>query len=492
MNRLTILATLAGMVVLAAGFWLKFAELDKRPVHFDEATGARIVGYRLAGEGLFDPKHFHGPLLHMVGAGVSNLGFGQKSWEELMIGPLRGVAAGCGLITIALCLACGRSGLAAAAFVASSPLLVYYSRMYIHEPMFLLAASLALYSFWRYWRRPALATAMLAGCAVGSMAATRETFVVAIFAWLGAWGIDLVLHRRDELRSIKLPDIRHLAAAAFAFVLIVVVFYSEFGSNLAGLQSFWQTFFEYETTSGHEKPFWYYLEFLLIPQFALGRWWTEVGVLLLALVNYFAAPAGEQRRECRFLVHAGLLWLLVFSLISYKTPWLIMVGWLHICLAAGWGLGWLGKCSLPAVRVAATAGVVLVVGWQFSRAQLAAIRLADNVRLPYAYVATSKDLPKLASWLEDLAADYPDIRDGVNGVVGTGYWPLPWYLRDVGRFGYWPELPAAAESYPLLLVVDNSITEYPDSHVWLPRGLRYEVPLMVGIRHDLWQDYMSK
>ena len=84
--------------------------------------------------------------------------------------------------------------LLAAAFLATSPLLVYYSRMFIHESLLVLFGMLALVSL---TCKPRWG---IAGILIGLMFATKESFAISIIAWSGA-GVLIALENRKSLES---------------------------------------------------------------------------------------------------------------------------------------------------------------------------------------------------------------------------------------------------------------------------------------------------
>ncbi|MBJ7257750.1 MAG: phospholipid carrier-dependent glycosyltransferase, partial [Akkermansiaceae bacterium] len=139
------------ITVIATGAFLRFDHLSQRPFHADEATGARITSTGMElGEYRFDPVHYHGPILSKLSATICNMN-GETHWRELTKSSLRFLTAisGCLLILVPL-LWRKRFGdvpmLLTAALFATSPLLVYYSRMFIHESLLVLFGMLALVS----------------------------------------------------------------------------------------------------------------------------------------------------------------------------------------------------------------------------------------------------------------------------------------------------------------------------------------------------------
>ncbi|WOO40190.1 hypothetical protein [Rubellicoccus peritrichatus] len=494
------------ILILGTAGFLYLDDLGERPVHFDEATGARILADRIeSGSYHFDPNHFHGPLLSMVSAPVVSLLQDETTWETLSITSLRISVALLALLTVSGAFYLERfgkrgDGLAAAAFVATSPLLAYYGTMYIHEPVFTACGLLSVISLWLFLRGPSVINAILVGIGFGLMAVTRETFVIAIFSWLIASIIWLFSKRGDLgltewLKGNISLYVKPLILAAVVSLVILVLGYSDFGKNSRGVFDFIQTYFAYKLVSGHEKPFYYYFQLLLWPQQLGWLWWTQIGVLLFALIGYIRYPVGAGRDACRFFFHGGLVYLLVFSFISYKTPWLASLGWLQICLAAGMGAAAIVRSFQGFWRVPVVTVVALVLSWQYLQSYYAIHRFSSDARNPYAYVPTSKDLERLPAWLEELQQLSGGTAEVSLAVIGREYWPLPWYLRKMDSVGYWPELPSHGGEFPIILVLPSAAEEsaaaLEESHTLIPRGLREEVLVMVAVRNDVWNKYMK-
>jgi len=496
----TYLWFLLAALILCAAASLRFYDLNERPLHFDEATGARIVGYHLDGKQQpFDPKHFHGPLLHSIAVPIAH-SLNQNSWLELTITPLRSVTAVAGFLTVAACLlfpARWQILLPAATFVATSPILVYYSRMYIHEPLFVFTGILSLLALARYGKKPTTVSALCFGLGLGLMAATRETVVIALFSWIlaGIWlGLQNNLSSNPAAWVQRVRTHRSgIVLASVVCLLTIFLSYSQFGSQPSGFIDFFRTFFVYQPTPGHEKAWDYYFNLLVIPKNTVGVLWTEAGVLIFAIFGYFLTPQGTMRLANRFLLNSALTLYLVFSLISYKTPWLICLAWLHVCLAAAFGLTAIANLFPHKSKIVVTIIMLSVVSWQGLQSYRAAFRWANDTRNPYAYVPTSPDLVRMTHWLKELMNSYPQLRERPHVVLGTGYWPLPWYLRDLGVTGYYPSAAEAPElgSAPILMTTGDIPTKSQNTHQWLPRGLRHEFTLWLGIRKDIWQAYQT-
>ena len=188
------LIVIAWISIFILSLVLRLHDLEERPIHADEATGARILARQLAGEDYqFNPQHFHGPLLSLTSMPIAR-SRAEGTWAELTTTTLRLGPVIAGMLLVFVPLLWRRSigsygALAAAALLASSPLLVYYNRMYIHESLLTLFTMLACTAVFRLTEKPSKRMGLLTGLGIGLMFATKETFVISILAWLPAVGL---------------------------------------------------------------------------------------------------------------------------------------------------------------------------------------------------------------------------------------------------------------------------------------------------------------
>lgn len=492
--RVNPLFLLAAAAVVAVAAWIRIADLAGSPLHFDEATQARIAASHLnktgdSGNGVmaFDPRHFHGPL-PVHAAVVSAKIAGEESWLTLTKFTLRIVPALSGMAVVLLMLASapliGRTAaLGAAVLAAVSPFLVHYNRLFIHENLLVLflAAALLLLGFHVRSRVPL----WMVGICLGLAAATKETFVLTPAAWLvaAAW-----IHRPPTatLRQI-LPQ---FPAAGAAFLAVVAFFYSGFGSHPGGVWDFVSTYWSYQTGEGHEKPMLYYANLFLLPSHHGRLWWWQGGIFLLAVISLFQKPdATPVPAAARFCFLSGLIQAGVYSLLPYKTPWLMSVPWLHILIAAGIGAATLLQLG-PRIRVAAGVALAALLAFQGLQAWRVAFKYPSDARNPFAYVPTAPGLEtwtaRSIAWLE---------AGGWSGesvsVIGPRYWPLPWYFRSLPKVGYWPAPPDGLASHTLVVAMPEFAPslgcQLADSHVSIPEGLRSDTPVLLFVRKDIWK-----
>ena len=492
-------ATILGgwLVVIGAGVFFRFDQLSQRPFHADEATGARITAARIeSGAYHFDPSHYHGPILSGLSIPICRL-WGESRWPEMTKTSLRCLTAMAGSLLLFVPLLWRRRfgdgpSLLAAAMLATSPLLVYYSRMFIHESLLVLFGILVLGSLSRAprWGLP--------GFWIGLMFATKESFVISMVAWSAA-GLWLAVENRKQLdrawwisawKEYRLP----LGMSLLTAVLTAGFFYTDGFRHLSGAIDAVRTFFVYQTVDGHQKPFGYYFELLVVPFKSGGGWWFGTPVVILALIGFNTSfrRGAKNRGTVRFLGYAAIGHFLIYSIIRYKTPWLASLPWAHVCLLAGFSVAGYSQHGLPIKSVLGLL-VGLCLGSQFYQTRQANGRFASDERNPFAYVPSRADLESLESWLKQLQQTLPVGSLEPIAVVGSDYWPLPWYLRAFGKIGYWSSPPDNLASLPVIFALpemEEAVTsQVQHSHIPLPRGLRAGVAVTLFIRNDLWNHW---
>ena len=513
--------------VLSLAVVVRFADLGARPMHVDEAVQSYIFADLLE-EGVYryDPSHFHGPLPHFVNLPLLRA-LGISSLDILQAWQFRLQPALAGLLLVLLAGACargsGNSAMWRAMLLATvSPTLVYFNRMAIHETLLAVCALAVPIAVARWQENQKLRWLLVTAAAFGCMHATKETWCIIAFSWAVA---ALILWPKKIRAAIKSAGAWRIALAVAVAMGVSFLLYSNFGQRPGGFADAWRTLFAYKTGSGHEKPWWYFLTDCL-GFYRAGGWFAGEGVItLLALAGGAAAwlrraktrgaaggsvmgrgdlsplltgrPAGPQQckvahekrgggvtspavqsgdksphsTETRnipplslFLAISGAAQVVVYSIIKYKTPWLVLVplasfvplaahGWLWLRGQAwqGWRnwVTWEARDALFLSRVALCA-LAIVAG-------LVMPMLAGNFDEPtstdynHAYAPT---LPEADAKLARIAAALPP--NALVAVIGEHYWPLPWYFRTMrDRAGYFSELgaPSAEELRAFALVI---------------------------------------
>lgn len=502
-----IAATTLFVVIVLVGGWLRFSNLPAKPIHADEAVQGWKTGV-LIEEGYYryDPSDHHGPTLYYLAAPVARLA-GERSVADLRIGTLRRLTAMAGLLLVIAtglivhCAAGKGAGLCAAAFAATSPLLVFYSRHFIQEPLFVLFTFMVLGSLWAWIRTGRMRWILICGVFFGLLAATKETWPLIA----GAIVIGL-LYARVGLREGSFPSqilsrrgLMFFVLAAVLGVAVAAVLFTSFFTHAEGFWDAWRALWLGANRAGHgdhAQPWFTYLSMLTWNTRA-GRLWSEGGILIFALL---AIPTawGKQNRSTglgsctRFLFGYTLFLAVALSIIPYKTPWLACGFWHGATMLAGLGAASLIGSNRPhIVRLLATIlALVTCVNLAFQARQLSTDYSADP-RNPYNYVQTSRDLERLSARMDAIAAAHASGADMTIKVVVPDYWPLPWILRGFPNTGFWEQTPADPQA-DVLIIRSDLYAELPEE---FRRGLATEffgmregVILIMAVERKLWEE----
>ncbi len=330
-----------------------------------------------------------------------------------------------------------RAGLAGLLVACAAPF-VYYNGLFLHESLLLVFLAGFLASFWRVRESGSLGQSLLVGAFAGLALSTKETaapllLLLVLVAWLGA---------TPPLRRQLLCAGVALASA----VLVTTTLFSSFWQHPRDAFGLFRAIgpqFARGTGTEHAYPWFQYAEWYLAPS-PLGLPWAglllTVGALLGTL-HFFREP----------LVRTLALWTaaqwVLFSVLSYKTPWLALA-WLFpsalltACLLEGLLTRW-----RKAGAFIAAATMALLITESSSRCLRNSVE-PGNV---FAYSPTSRDIERLASDLAALTAATKQGSDALIQVVARDYWPLPWTLRRYPNTGYWSDVPTLEKDAILLL-----------------------------------------
>ncbi|HEX5220298.1 MAG TPA: flippase activity-associated protein Agl23 [Verrucomicrobiae bacterium] len=509
------------LAAFALALWLRCPQLGNRPLHNDEGVNAvKLAALWEKGEYKYDPHEYHGPTLHYFSLPVLWLGPAENS-TELSDAELRviTVAFGVGLILLLLLLkeGLGRSGsIWAAVFLAASPAMVFYSRYFIHEMLLVFFTLLTIAAGWRYAQSPKPLWAALTGAGVGFMFATKETFVLSLaalfFALLATriWNRWRAERSQDETESIPkvkwTPAPSHIVLALATGGTIWLVFFNSFFTNAAGPGDSLATYLPWVSRAGgaspHIQPWHFYFERLFWFHPAKSPVWTELLIALLALCGGWAAFCNNPNLVtrpgfARFLVFYTAALTLSYTIISYKTPWCLLNFWLGAILLAAIGAGALVKlCPTHATRILLTAllGVgVLHLSWQ---AWMLSQSLPADPKNPYVYAQTVPRARELVQRIEGIAKVAPEgYNTTVKVISPESYWPLPWYLRQFKRVGWFEELPVDPFA-PIVLTsakLGAALDDKSDK-AYLMTGyyeLRPNIFLELYVERGLWEKFVA-
>jgi len=505
-----------GLLLITAGaLALRCPQLALRPMHNDEAVNAdKLKTCWTPGHYVYDPNEHHGPTLYYATLPFVWLS-GAQDYDHLSEVTLRAVSVffGLSLIVLLWLLADGLGRgptLIAAALTALSPAMVFYSRYFIHEMLLVAFTLLVLAAGWRYSRRPSMLWAALVGAGLGLIYATKETFVLPLAAIVlgllatAAWTrwVDGTPTCWRSFWNAK-PVLVGLAVAAVVSLLFFTSFFTNAHGPVDSIRTYLPWLKRAEGQSPHVHPWWFYLDRLAWFRERKGPLWSEGLILVLALVGAVAALSRSatlpaHRPLARFLAFYALFLTAAYSVISYKTPWCLLGFLQPLILLAGLGAGvllvWARRRPVQVLLGAVLAVAAVQLGWQAWRASC--VFAADRSN-PYVYAQTSPYLLNLVKKVQDLAKVHPDGRQMLVKVMAPedDYWPLPWYLRNLKRVGWWGRLPT--DPYAPVMIVGAQFRAALDNKsdkAWLMVGffeLRPKTFLELYVNFDLWKRYLE-
>jgi predicted membrane-bound mannosyltransferase len=394
----------------------------------------------------------------------------------------------------------------AAAFLALSPVQVYFSRHFVQEPLlvfFVLVTGLWLFV---YFRRPGMGPATGLGLSAGLIHATKETILIIALSLITACLVEIAINPsrariwwktwRDDHRPLRDGFVVLGAAATVSFL-----FYSSFLQHPAGILDAFASYYHgagKSFGSDHDKA-WSYYAAILLGTSQTGRIQSELLVAGLSLIGLLDTLARSRRfstpnRAIRVIGVASIAQLAIYSIIPYKTPWLLMVPEAGLCILAGAGSAAILR-YLASRRLMAVAGSLALAAGLANlglQARAASYRYAADPRNPLAYVQTVTDLLKVPDRVAGLASVTD--RELTIKVVGEEIWPLPWYLRQYPLTGYWDRVPPAPDADLVISTVgfeSDLETALKDDYFSEFIGLRPGVVLIVRTQSDLWESYVA-
>ena len=473
-------------VVFLIAAVLRLYNLNLVPLHHDEGVNGNFL-VRLVREGAYnyDPANYHGPTLYYFSAiipWITKVFFGNTVRDNygLTTFTIRLVPVVFGLATIGLIFLLRRrlgtmAVLAAGLMLAVSPGAVYLSRYFIHETLFVFFTLGIVVAAVRFYDERNPAYLIPAAASASLLFATKETamisagvLVIALAMTLGyMWLLRAagVASKRSRGRLSAVIDqmggtsslMTNLVLAVVVFVALWGLFYSSFFTNSKGVSDSLQTFAIWAKTGSeaHVHPLETYLRWLV----------TQESPLLF--VGALGAAITVLRPKSTFALFCAL-WsfglIAAYSLISYKTPWLMLNFIVPLALIAGYAIQavyeMLSQLTATAVVSWFLAGMILVVSLGVATYQSIDLNFFnydnDSQYYVYVYAHTRRSTLDLVNEVERIAKEGSGNSTGIT-IVSPDYWPLPWYFRNFTRVGYYGRL--AATSEPLIIANANQKDE---------------------------------
>jgi predicted membrane-bound mannosyltransferase len=272
------------------------------------------------------------------------------------------------------------------------------------------------------------------------------------------------------------PGFDPLIAALIIFLFVNVAFYSSIFTNWPGVIDAAQSILMWTkrgvTEGVHDHAFHYYLGILLKLELPLA-----IAMLLGVVTTLWRGT-----RFGLFLMAWTVGITLAYSLIPYKTPWLMVSMLLPMSLLGGYAAEVISSLlrftSLRLAGAAALLASLILCGRLAWRVNFDKpddndnksgyfTSLGERLKLPaytsgqyggYVYAQTDRGLLDLVRAMDEAAEKRLTGKSTAINVVSPDHWPLPWYLRDDLSVGYPREMPDAIPE-PMVIASVNQRTE---------------------------------
>ena len=457
---------------------LRLYDLNLVPLHHDEGVNGNFL-VRLVREGIYtyDPANYHGPTLYYFAAiipWITKVLFGSSGRDNygMTTFTIRLIPVLFGLATIGLIFLLRRrlgtiTVLAAGLLLAVSPGAVYLSRYFIHETLFVFFTLGIVVAIVRFYDERNSAYLIPAAASAALLFATKETAMISVGVLIIAFAVMWVYMRLtggstkegslservsaviDEMGG-KPSLVVNIVIALIVFVALYLLFYSSFFTNSKGINDSLQTFAIWKKTGNeaHVHPAEMYLKWLV---------WQESPLLLLGAIGAAITVLRPKNSLALFCALWSFGLIAAYSLIPYKTPWLVLNFIVPLALIAGYAIQAIYELDRRQLRLAATL-LLLAVGVAVTQSIDLNFKNYDNDKEKYVYVYahTKRGTLNLVNEVERIAKENSGNTTGIS-IVSPDYWPLPWYFRNFTRVGYYGRMAASTE--PVIIANANQKDE---------------------------------
>jgi uncharacterized protein (TIGR03663 family) len=520
---------ICSLFIMAVGAILRLYNLSLVPFHHDEGVNGNFL-VRLVREGFYhyDPGNYHGPTLYYFSAiipWILRFLFGQSAQNTYGLNTVtvRLVPALFGLGTIWLVLLLRRrigtvGTLCAAALLAISPGAVYLSRYFIHETLFVFFSVGVVVAGLKYYEVGNPVYLVLASLSAALLFATKETAVISaavlaialvtthLYLWLrnrffGENRRDRKQRKSERGRKTspqttalqRLGGAKKLALlgliAIIVFVGVNVLFYSSFFTNYPkGVYDSVKTF-EFWTKTGKESH---------VNPITTYVWWLlrqELPIIFLGTIGAALIVWKPRNTFALFSALWGFGLMAAYSLISYKTPWLVLSFVVPLALISGYALQVIYDWGLGEIRPIIAIMLLAIAISGYKTVDLNFFNYDNDAQsYVYVYAHTRRELLALLAEIEKVAERTKQGSKTGIAIVSPDYWPLPWYLRDYTGVGYHGRMTSSTE--PVIIASESQLAEvqtnFGDRYQQIHSGsnpagsypLRPGVNLLLYVRRD--------
>jgi len=502
---------ISGLILLTAfilTLLIRFSNIADRPLHNDEAVNSyKLKSLIEQGEYKYDPVEYHGPSLYYFSLAGSWL-LGISDFKELEEKHIRGIPVVISLLLF-LALYFIRDYLdkvtlvISSAFLIVSPYLNFYSRYYIHEPLLATFSILMIVSLFRFYISKNTLWIILAGVFAGLVFATKETSVIIFFSIFLA----IIL-----TKSYSEFSLRSIIIFSCSFIIVSILFYSSFFTNFDGVFDSIITFRNYIVKSSsnieHTQPWYYYIK-IFIYNICNKIVISEFVIVLFAIIGiYFSFNNWEGKTNyllIKWISIFSISTFIIFSLLSYKTPWTIFTGWVGMILISGFGFSSFYKTIKNKFwKSTLQFFLVLAVAHLGYQSYITSFKMTDEPSNPYTYSQPTNKIYQLTKEVNKLIKYDNDVL--INVIAKDNqYWPLPWYFRKANNVA-WNNIPKSdLYNFDILIFEPEFLDQVTEILYTSPKPgeinlyipiLEKDIPIRPGkvfssyIKNDFYQSFL--
>jgi len=409
------------LLIFVIAFTSRLILLELRPLHHDESVNEYFLSNLINNNNYkYNPDNYHGPFLYYITLPFTFLKTTELTLRlpEVLFGSIL-----CMLPFLIKTLS-KKAKIISSIFLMLSPSLFYYSRYAIHEIFFTFFTFLAIVSLINLSTKKSKKI-WIYGLIISLFLAysNKETAIINGFCVI----IVLILmllskERRKNIitnltceRKNKLIPSKHILFALILAIFIHIILFSSFFSNPNGILDSIIGPFNWKTrTNEHAKPFYYFVEILF-------KFELPILILSLGSVFYYAQQLikDKNKQSGLYITIFAFLLLISYSLISYKTPWLIISFVSILSLSSGILLS-----KIPTKKIFLILCSLSIVFLIFQTIMTSFINPANDKNNPFSYVHTDINLKQNIQFITQ-----NNIKLEIVG-ESADYWPLPYYLKE--------------------------------------------------------------
>jgi len=428
--------------ILLVATLLRVWAIELKPPHFDEGVNGWFSDrMRETGYYAYDPTNYHGPLhFYLVFAG--QMLFGRELWALRM--PAIIASIGCVWIMFRFSRFFGKNTVAwAAAAMAVSPAYVFFGRYSIHESGMVFFLMMTVWGVLELWRSGSKLGLFAVVAGLSGMILTKETVVIhvgcLVLAAGALWLWDRVIPSMPAMPIARRRwEPRDAAIAAAIGIACILTFYSGFFHDWSLVRGIATTVSAWFATGvvdgGHAKEAYDFgpLNFYWVALMARYEWPALAG-LAMCFRLIWPSPA-----QLRYLAIYAAGALLAYSIITYKTPWCIIVMLWPFLILLGAGVEELRRWR-PAFTFVAPIAAGAAIAVSLLPCLWLNFRSHSDPKELYVYVQTFPEIRAFTDPLLKAAQKDPRNYEMIGQLMLDSYYPLPWMLGDFTRVGYYKE-----------------------------------------------------